>query len=400
MTLGAAVAVITMTAGYGGWVNSATAASSTITVGGMAPLSSQVLALPEIKAGIVADIDALNAQGGIDGHQVKLDFCDTQYTSAGEINCMDQMISDKVSAVIAPAVEASQSGAPYRLAQNAHLANIGTLGVYPSEFNSPVVFPLASGNPGWIYGSIASLVSGGSRRIALMGNDEGASAVVDSLARQALKLAGLTPTNDVIGDSSSDPTFSAAAAKAVAGKINGLFLFVDPDYVPAAVRAVRAAGYTGPISSLSSIITPQIVTALGPAANGMELTSSVSVDTDTSNPAVAAFLSDMKKYQPQATLDAESESAWAAMQLYAKLMKGATNFSASHVLNLLQNLSAPIDVGVTGPYVVKGAKPLLAGYPNIFNPDVAYGVIRNGLIQPSGSGLVNPFKTLKEHSHG
>jgi ABC-type branched-subunit amino acid transport system substrate-binding protein len=62
----------------------------------MAPLTSQVVTLPELQAGVVAAIDGLNAQGGIDGHQVKLDFCDTQFTNSGEISCMDQMISDKV----------------------------------------------------------------------------------------------------------------------------------------------------------------------------------------------------------------------------------------------------------------------------------------------------------------
>ena len=59
--------------------------------------------------GLTLAVDALNAQGGIDGHPVKLDFCDTQYTNSGEIACMDKMISDKVSAVIAPSAGASAS---------------------------------------------------------------------------------------------------------------------------------------------------------------------------------------------------------------------------------------------------------------------------------------------------
>jgi ABC-type branched-subunit amino acid transport system substrate-binding protein len=401
MGFGAAVAAIALTAtASGSWSNSATAASSTITVGGMAPLSSQVISLPEIKSGLVAAIDELNSHGGINGHPVKLDFCDTQNTSAGEINCMDQMISDKVSAVLAPDILANQSGAPYKLAQSADLASIGTMGLSPAEFTSPVVFPLASGNPGWAYGAIADLVSGGARNIAILSDNEGASEFGNALGVKALKLAGLTPVNDVAADPTSDPTFTTAAAKAVAGKVDGLFLFTDPNYVPAAMRALRAAGYSGPIADETVDFSPPILKAVGSLGNGIELVGSVSVQSDTSNPAVRAFLADMKKYQPRATLDEESENSWAAVQLYAKVMAKATDFSSSHVLSLMQNLSTPINVGVAGPYLVKGAKPVLAGYPRIFNPDIVEGVVRNGVIEPSGHGFVNPFQFLRSANHG
>ena len=71
---------------------------------------------------------------------------------------------------------------------------------------------------------------------------------------------------------------------------------------------------------------------------------------------VAAYLADMAKYQPQGTIDQESETSWAAMMLFAKVMKGQTNFSASHVLSLMKNISTPINLGVAGPYVVIAAQ--------------------------------------------
>jgi ABC-type branched-subunit amino acid transport system substrate-binding protein len=374
--------------------------SSTIVVGGMAPLTSQVLTEPEVQSGVVAAIDGLNAQGGIDGHQVKLDYCDTQYTTSAEISCMEQMISDKVSALISPVISASTSGAPYELAQSADLASIGTQGQIVAEFTSPVVFPLSSGDPGWVYGAIAGLVKGGSRRIAFLGNDTGSYEAVKGYALAALKDAGLTPVNVVEGDPGSDPTFSAAATQAVAGNPNGLYLAVSPANVPVAVRAVRAAGYTGPIASLAAAFTPPIIKSLGAQGNGIELSGSVAFASETSNPAVAAYLADMKKYQPQAAIDQESEISWAAMQLYAKLMKGQTNFSSSNVLSLLKNLSTPIDLGVTGPYAVKGAVSPIAGFPNIYNPTVTLGVLRNGVIEQSGPTFVNPVQVLRAASHG
>jgi branched-chain amino acid transport system substrate-binding protein len=374
--------------------------SSTIVVGGMAPLTSQVLTQPDIKAGVAAAVDALDAQGGIDGHHVQLDYCDSQYTNSGEISCMDKLIADKVSALITPSIAASASGSPYELAQAADLASIGTQGQIVTEFTSPDVFPLSSGDPGWVYGAMSDLVKGGARRIAVLGNATGSYQAVRGYALAALKQAGLTPVNVVEADPGSDPTFSAAAAKVVSGNIDGLYLAVSPANAPIAVRAVRAADYTGPIASIAAAFTPPIVKALGSQGNGLELSGSVAFPSETGNPAVAAYLADMAKYQPQGTIDQESETSWAAMMLFAKVMKGQTNFTASHVLSLMKNISAPISLGVAGPYVVKGAVSPIAGFPNIYNPTITLGVLENGVIKQSGPTFVNPVTVLNAASHG
>jgi branched-chain amino acid transport system substrate-binding protein len=374
--------------------------SSAIVVGGMAPLTSQVLTQTDIQSGVVAAVDALNAKGGIEGHQVKLNFCDTQYTTSGEISCMDELIGDKVSALIAPAIAASASGSPFELAEPADLASIGGLGTVVTEFTQPGIFPLAGGDPGWVYGAMSDLVKGGARRIAVLGNAVGSYEAVRGYALAALKQAGLTPVSVVEADPTSDPTFSAAAAKVVSGNINGLYLAVSPANVPLAVRAVRAAGYTGPIASIAAAFTPPIIKALGTEGNGIELSGSVSFPSETGNSAVASYLADMAKYQPQGTIDQESETAWAGMMLFAEAMKGQTNFSASNVLSVMNNLLTPINLGVAGPYVVKGAVSPISGFHNIYNPTITLGVLRNGVIkQAPGPAFVNPVTVLNAATH-
>src|ERR1700677_747501 len=380
--------------------SSSASSSSAIVVGGVGPLTSQVLTFPELEAGIVAAVDALNAKGGIDGHQVKLNFCDTQYTTSGEISCMDELIGDKVSALISPYIAASASGSPFELALPADLASIGGLGSIVTEFTQPGIFPLAGGDPGWVYGAMSDLVKGGARRIAVLGNATGSYEAVRGYAVAGLKQAGLTAVSIVEADPTSDPTFSAAAAKVVASDPDGLYLGVSPANAPLAVRALRAAGYTGPSASLAAAFTPPIIKALGTEGNGIELAGNVAFPSETSNPAVAAYLADMAKYQPNGTIDQISETSWAAMMLFAKVMKGQTNFTASHVLSLMKNISAPINLGVAGPYVVKGAVSPIAGFPNIYNPTITLGVLENGVIKQSGPTFVNPVTVLNAASHG
>jgi ABC-type branched-subunit amino acid transport system substrate-binding protein len=369
--------------------------SSAIVVGGMAPLTSQVLTQTDIQSGVVAAVDALNAKGGIEGHQVKLNFCDTQYTTSGEISCMDELIGDKVSALITPSIAASASGSPFELAQAADLASIGTQGQIVTEFTSPDVFPLSSGDPGWVYGAMSDLVKGGARRIAVLGNAVGSYEAVRGYALAALKQAGLTPVSVVEADPTSDPTFSAAAAKVVSSDPDGLYLGASPANVPLAVRALRAAGYTGPIASLAAAFSPPIIKALGTEGNGIELAGNVAFPSETSNPGVAAYLADMAKYQPNGTIDQLSETAWAGMMLFAQAMKGQTNFSASNVLSVMNNLATPINLGVTGPYKVKGSPSPIPGFPNIHNPTITLGVLDNGVIkQQAGPAFVNPVTVL------
>ena len=58
------------------------------------------------------------------------------------------------------------------------------------------------------------MVKGGARRIGYLGNDTGTYQSVRADALTALKDADLAPVNVVEGDPASDPTYSAAAAKA------------------------------------------------------------------------------------------------------------------------------------------------------------------------------------------
>jgi ABC-type branched-subunit amino acid transport system substrate-binding protein len=174
-----------------------------------------------------------------------------------------------------------------------------------------------------------------------------------------------------------------------------MYLALSPTNVPIAVRALRAAGYTGPIAATAPAVTPPIIKALGTEGNGIELAGNVAFPSETGNSAVASYLADMAKYQPNGTIDQLSETSWAGMMLFAQAMKGQTNFSASNVLSVMNNLSTPINLGVTGPYKVKGSPSPIPGFPNIHNPTITLGVLENGVIkQAAGPAFVNPVTVL------
>ncbi len=171
-----------------------TAASGTpITLGGFGPIDNPANPLPQIKAGELAAVDAINAAGGVNGHPLKLDYCDSKGDANGEFSCMRQLVGEKVVAVVAPEILSDVSGRSLQYANAAKVPVIGNQGLLPAEFNTPGVFPTGAGIPGWAYGQAASIVKAGAKKIALFGSTDPSSVFILQLSQDGLASAHITP---------------------------------------------------------------------------------------------------------------------------------------------------------------------------------------------------------------
>jgi ABC-type branched-subunit amino acid transport system substrate-binding protein len=374
----------------------ASTGSSTITVGSAISVNSPILDDAERKAGIEAAISDINASGGINGHQVKFAFCDTQYSTNQEIECARQLVSDHVAAVINPDFLANQAGTPYKILAQAGIPVVGDSGLSPAGMASPNSFPLAGGIPGWVFGADDNAIKAGATKIAVAQDINPGSQFAGKLAMAGLAAAKIKPVTLVTADPSSDPTFSSAAAKAIAGGVNGIVAAMGPANMPKFIAAVRQAGYKGIISSLSAIVPAQTIGALKGAANGVLLSSQTALVTDTANAGVDKFLADMKKYQSGAALDERTETGWAAMMLFAKATAALHSFTPASVLEAMKSVNTPIDLGIIGPWKSVDATSPMKLFPQLgFNPTVAYGVVEDGKTVPAKpSTIQNPFTNL------
>ena len=370
------------------------AAKSVIKIGSEMPLADPLVVMPQLEAGIQAAISSINAAGGIAGHKLQLVACDTSYQANKELSCMRTLIGDHVSAVVAPAILNDPSGSEYELSKAANIPVVGSLGLTEVEYNSPGVFPLVGGIPSWYFGAVEHLLAIGKRHIAFLGESTPGAVLSGQLTEDAIKSAGLAPTDIVNTDTNSDPTFAVGAAKAIGNHTDGVVIGTNPQFLPKAYLALRNAGFTGPISTISAIVPPASIKALGPAGNGLLITSDVALPSDSADPSVATFLAAMKKYQPGASLEELTMDGWAATQLLAKVAGGLSDLSGSSVMSAFEKLSSPVDIGVLGSFAQPTKPPYLAKFPDIYNPSVVNGSVRDGVIVSDGKGFVNPFSTL------
>jgi ABC-type branched-subunit amino acid transport system substrate-binding protein len=369
-----------------------TASGTPILIGGAGPLNNPAYNEPTLPLGLQAAVDSVNAAGGVNGHPLKLDFCNTDYTVNGELACAHQFVSEHVAAAVDPYFLADQSGAEVELLQKAGIPVFGGQGLSPVELNNPDAYPLSSGLPGWTYGAVASLLKSGAKKISILVDTNPGSQFAATLLQAAAKSAGITAPI-VTGDPNADPTFSAAAAKATANGVDGVALFPSPVNVPKMIEALRQTGYQGKISLPTVILPETSIQALGSAGNGVLADSQVTLTTDTADPGVQQYLADMKKYGSNQVSDA-SIFAWSAVQVFAKAIAHASSFDAPGITAALNALSTPVDINTVAPWRAADVKSPLTSFQRILNPTVTFGVVQNGQLVTEGGGFVNPFTML------
>jgi ABC-type branched-subunit amino acid transport system substrate-binding protein len=362
-------------------------------IGSSGSLTNPAYTEPELKAGLDAAVASVNAAGGVNGHPLKLDFCDSAYNPNKELSCARQLISDHVVAAVHPSIFADSSGAEFKLYKQAGIPVFGGYGVNPVELSDTNSYPLSGGLVGWVYGAAKAVKLAGATKVSVVGDTNPPSQYFLSLAQGALKTLGYSNVTSITGDDKADPTYDTVAARATANGTDGILIGTGPVDFPVAVKAILATGYKGKISVIAPTLEPPILKTLGSSTEGFLVSSQMAFVTDTSNPGIAKFLGDMQKYQPSGTIDDLSLAAWAAVQLFAKVMATSTATTPSNTAfdAALASLSTPIDIDVIAPWSLQGKTSPLPSFPRVLNGTAQAGVVQNGKIVPNGKGFFDPF---------
>jgi ABC-type branched-subunit amino acid transport system substrate-binding protein len=367
------------------------AGGSEITIASAVPVTGQYFQAPEYKAGLEAAVASINAAGGVGGHRLKLDVCDTTFTANGEVACARKIVASKPDVLVAPFLVADASGAAWPIFAKAGLPAIGQQGGTPQEMNSPAAFLLGSGFVGPFAGTAAGIKRAGATNVAVLTDDPNpAGPVIDQLITGALKAQGITKVKSVIGHTSSDPSFATAAAQATGGGVDGVIINGSPTTAATMIKALRSGGYTGKIAIPSLLLPAQTIKALGALADGIVVDSAVAFPSDTGNPAVAKYLADMKAHAPNAALNDSSMQAWSGMELFARAAATAKATDAASLMTAFGAIEDPIDIGTSGPWSMGGVGKV-KGFSRIVNPTVTFGTVKDGTVVADGDGFVNPL---------
>jgi ABC-type branched-subunit amino acid transport system substrate-binding protein len=356
--------------------------------------SSQVASFPETFAGAEAAVSSINARGGVNGHRIQLITCDSAFDPNKEAACLKQAVADKV---VAATGQVFFPGDVVKILAPAKVPWFGGTGSIPDEAASPDSIPIAE-QDSEDYGVGYALAKAGAakRVVAIYDSSVAPSSAGIAHINAWLQRAGFPKMIPVVA-ANTTADFSAAAAAMVAKHPTGMTMLMPQQDTPKILVAVRKAGYTGPVAQVSLSLTPTSLKAAGSAANGMLVASAQAPLADTSNPAVAAFLADMKRYQPGAEIDNFSEQAYVIEQLLAKVAARVSGpVTASSFAAAANGVTSPIDIGLIPPWKGAGASPveLYPGESRYKSYGVQEGVVKNGVIVGVG-GFVDPVAKLQ-----
>jgi branched-chain amino acid transport system substrate-binding protein len=221
-----------------------------------------------------------NANGGINGHEVVLDFCNENLNPNTARNCARQMVSDHVIAMADTSVITAEADA-YKILGAANIANVGPVSFSGAAATDPDSYLI---RPDENY-SIASLaqysVSAGDKKIALALLDSPLTATYKPLlSKVAPALGGQLVTTVTFPQVTSDVSTQAEAL--MSASPDAVMLQQSPAAALPMMKDMDALGYKGKFLSDGAQFTASDLAGLGSVANQLMFTSPFPPATDTS----------------------------------------------------------------------------------------------------------------------
>jgi ABC-type branched-subunit amino acid transport system substrate-binding protein len=332
---------------------------------------------PELFEAGQAGVSAINAAGGVNGHELILDTCDGNFDPNQEMECVKKTASGGYSALLGNLQFAEGAELDTLAAANVPAIIQGdnkAANTHPISYPTPVA-------ASWPIGNVIQAKNDGVKTVKI--GWVNAPPGVNYL--ESVKSVAGTAGLDVIGDVSIEFTaseFTGIAATLAEGDPDGIMMLVADLQTVAIIKALKQGGYGGKIYVPVASLAPESAESLGSAGDGVRQSWAETPFTDTEDPLVQEFLADMEQYAPDAALDDSSEQAWSGVYFFNELMKDATSFTGSDVIAALDAANG-VTYGLYGPFVGSGT-PAFPEFPRLIDPGFYPTVLDGGKAVPDG----------------
>jgi branched-chain amino acid transport system substrate-binding protein len=271
------------------------------------------------KPAIQAWADAVNAAGGVDGHQIKLIVDEDNGVASTAVADAHALIQqDHVVALLDDWSTADGDWAAYVQSQGVPVIG-GNDQVTFSSYSD--FFPSGTSFIDLIQGFMQAGHAAGITKVAVpycseIANCSDAAGLVGQLAKKTgIKVTWSGPF------SSTAPFYTSQCLAAQQSGAQALIISAASTADVRFANACAQQGFKVPELSSASTITNAWLTA--PAMNGMIGTEENALWFDNSTPALQAFHAAMQKYEPSASINAASIMAWASGKLFEAAYQAA-----------------------------------------------------------------------------
>jgi ABC-type branched-subunit amino acid transport system substrate-binding protein len=297
--------------GSGGSTSNATPANP-ITIFDFGQHSAPTFAFPNVPKILQAEVAAVNAAGGVNGHQIKLTVCNDQGTLPGATDCARQGTGSDAVAAIADFT--LFSGGVLPLFQQAGMAMVGNQALDPADYTNPVSFATVSPTA-FSAGIVQHLLENKSCKVlAFVHVDTPLVNTAKPLIQKLVDQAGVKLLDENVGSGASD--YGPVAAKISQAGSTCSFIFLGGTDVVKYTIAQKQRNPNFVIGGSTGSYAGSVLKQLGSARNNLVLGAGIPDVSDTSNPEVSEFTKQATGAGVAASdLGANDLQAWASLKL-------------------------------------------------------------------------------------
>jgi branched-chain amino acid transport system substrate-binding protein len=319
------------------------ATGTPIKIGLIANEGGSTISLPEVTAAAVAAAKYANAKlNGMGGHVIQLDICKEQEDDASARNCANQMVEDKVSAVVIGITAAgaamvppiTQAGIPYT----------SVSGAAPEEFTGSPVFITTASLPGLLGGAASEAKSKGYKKVVFMADDTGTLvAGLKVIAKPFFDTAGVD--FDVIGVPPGTADASAQVTSALSGDPGALMIVSS---APTCIAVIKGMQTVSAKAALWTIPTCSDVAVQKAVPGGLNKALIFTNSDPTSKDKEARlYRKVMKQYAPKVNSNSDATYGYQGMMglVYAMTNLGSDTSPAAVTAAFQAAKDVPVPAG-------------------------------------------------------
>jgi branched-chain amino acid transport system substrate-binding protein len=348
---------------------------------------------PLVQQGAEMGVAYANAyKDGLDGHKISLVVCQNQETPAGGQACANQMVQDKVVAVVLPFTGQGATEVP--TITKAGIPYITLSGASNQELMTPGAYDLTGGYPATLGAyALSAKAHGYSKFAMLVSNVPAAIQGAELLGGLVFKNAGVGFKVIPVNPGTADVTPQLQAAVSWGAKAIGLT--GDVTLCSSFLKGYQTLGLTEPKYVLTTCLDPSIFSTLASELGG----SYIATTSNATSADDALYAAITKKFAPSVSpnpnTSANQSSGLIPVLTLLDIMSGYTGSvtpaAVKAQLALPTQRAVPFSGGIT--FVCNGtAIPLL---PSVCSAETAVGTVAStGAI--SGLQTYNPTPLFKE----
>ncbi|MFD0372997.1 ABC transporter substrate-binding protein [Streptomyces sp. NPDC059071] len=391
-----------------------------VTVMTWAPDQTRATNMPGMPAMAQAYARWVNANGGIDGHELRVLTCNEQNTNAGAAACARRAVQEGAVAVVG---SYSQFGRAFMAPlEAAGIPYIGGYGISEDEFTSSLSYPVNGGQASLIAGHGMQLAAN-CRKVSLVRPDTIAGDKLPDLLNSGLRKASHSGAVDIPAvEDAAEYTASASKARTKAGAEDGCVTAVLGERTQTFFDSFRRLpgerndsdgtsdaksgdgeddGGTVRISSVLGSVGQPLIDRSGGAHSPFEGAFVTGWYPDADNKAWEPMKQVIKEHafvdNRVDPADAGVQTTWIAYTVLKQVIESLDSDSVSSLrISHALDQGTKIDTGGLTPPLRWRYDDLLGArdFPRIVNHDVTFQVVRQGKLVAQKPGFVDVGETV------